>query len=505
MNGYVLAVDQGTTSSRAIIFDKMGRIVTKAQYPLTQHYPKPGWVEHDPMEILSTEFLAMAEAFEKSGLSPTDIAAIGITNQRETTILWDKTTGKPIGNAIVWQCRRTAELCNRLTDAGCGEMILQKTGLLIDPYFSGTKIRWMLDQDPRLQKRAEMGEILFGNVDSWLIWNLTGGKVHVTDYSNASRTMLFDIDGLCWDRELLKLLNIPEAMMPRPVPSSMVYGTVSYNLRGLSALGGVPISGSAGDQAAALFGQCCFHPGQAKNTYGTGCFTLLNTGGESVRSSHGLLTSVAWNLNGETTYALEGSAFNAGSAIQWLRDECKIIAAAHECDIQAESLKSNDGVFFVPAFTGLGAPYWDVDARGSFFGLTRGTGKAHMCRAVLEAIAYEVGDLVDTMAMEAKTHMAELRVDGGASVSDFMMQFQSDILSIPVIRPTMVETTAAGAAYLAGLSTGVWSGTEELVQLNETERVFLANMSPEERKRLKAQWHAAVDLSRNWGKLTKDI
>jgi glycerol kinase len=500
MNGYVLAVDQGTTSSRAIIFDRMGQIVTKAQYPLTQHYPRPGWVEHDPMEILSTEFLAMAEAFEKSGLSPTDIAAIGITNQRETTILWDSRTGKPVANAIVWQCRRTADLCSRLTAEGAAELILQKTGLLIDPYFSGTKIRWLLDQDSSLQRRAEQGEILFGNVDSWLIWNLTGGKVHVTDYSNASRTMLFDIDKLCWDQELLKLLNIPEAMLPKPVPSSMVYGHVAESLRGLEKLGGIPIAGSAGDQAAALFGQGCFTPGQAKNTYGTGCFTLLNTGEESVRSSRGLLTSVAWSLDGKTTYALEGSAFNAGSAIQWLRDECHIIAAAHECDTQAESLSSNDGVFFVPAFTGLGAPYWDVDARGSFFGLTRGTGKAHMCRAVLEAIAYEVGDLVDTMALESRTAMAELRVDGGASVSDFMMQFQADLLSIPVIRPTMVETTAAGAAFLAGLATGVWGSTQELSTLQKTDRRFTPDMSPEARMYLRDRWHTAVELSRAWGK-----
>jgi glycerol kinase len=502
MNGYVLAVDQGTTSSRAIIFDRMGQIVTKAQYPLTQHYPKPGWVEHDPLEILSTEFLAMAEAFEKSGLSPTDIAAIGITNQRETTILWDRQTGKPVTNAIVWQCRRTADLCSRLTADGAAELILQRTGLLIDPYFSGTKIRWLLDQDQTLQRRAERGDILFGNVDSWLIWNLTGGKVHVTDYSNASRTMLFDIDKLCWDQELLKLLNIPEAMLPMPVPSSMVYGHVAESIRGLEQLGGIPIAGSAGDQAAALFGQGCFTPGQAKNTYGTGCFTLLNIGEESVRSSRGLLTSVAWSIDGKTTYALEGSAFNAGSAIQWLRDECNIIAAAHECDTQAESLTSNDGVFFVPAFTGLGAPYWDVDARGCFFGLTRGTGKAHMCRAVLEAIAYEVGDLVDTMALESRTAMAELRVDGGASVSDFMMQFQADLLNIPVIRPTMVETTAAGAAFLAGLSTGVWNSTEELGALQKTDRRFTPDMSPEARMYLRDRWHTAVELSRAWGKGT---
>lgn len=502
MNGYILAIDQGTTSSRAILFDRSGQIVARAQYPITQHYPAPGWVEHDPMEILSTELLAMAEVYEKSGLSPTDIAAIGITNQRETTIVWEKATGKPVCNAIVWQCRRTAGLCDKLHADGAADLVLRKTGLLIDPYFSGTKIRWILDRCPGLQTRAARGEILFGTVDSWLIWNLTGGKAHVTDYSNASRTMLFDIDRLCWDQELCALLQIPAAMLPAPVPSSMVYGTVAPTLRGLEALAGIPISGSAGDQAAALFGQGCFSPGQAKNTYGTGCFTLLNTGSRSVRSHHGLLTSVAWNLDGQTTYALEGSAFHAGSAIQWLRDECHIIAAAHECDIQAESLADNEGVYFVPAFTGLGAPYWDVNARGSFFGLTRGSGKAHMCRAVLEAIAYEVTDLVDTMHLESSTRMTELRVDGGASVSDIMMQFQADMLSLPVIRPTMVETTAAGAAYLAGLATGVWSGTEELSRLQQTDRIFRPAMTPEDRDRFYRNWHAAVELSRQWGRLT---
>ena len=455
------------------------------------------------MEILSTELLAMEEVFEKSGLSPTDIAAIGITNQRETTVVWDKATGKPVCNAIVWQCRRTAEFCEKLTRDGLADRILKSTGLLIDPYFSGTKIRWLLDQEPSLRARAEKGEILFGNVDSWLIWNLTGGTVHVTDYSNASRTMLFDIDRLCWDRELCDLIGVPEAMLPTPVPSSMIYGRVSDQVKGLEALAGTPIAGSVGDQPAALFGQGCFVPGQAKNTYGTGCFTLLNTGSQSVRSNRGLLTSVAWSLNGDVSYALEGSAFNAGSAIQWLRDECHIIAAAHECDLQAETLKHNDGVYFVPAFTGLGAPYWDVDARGSFFGLTRGTGRAHMCRAVLESISYEVADLVDSMQQESGTKMRELRVDGGASVSNFMMQFQSDLLDLPVIRPVMVETTAAGAAYLAGLATGVWESTEELSRLQETDRVFSPDMQEDKRSDLLKHWHTAVELSRQWGRLTK--
>ena len=503
MNGYVLAVDQGTTSSRAILFDKLGNIVSMAQYPITQHYPSPGWVEHDPMEILSTELLAMEEVYEKSGLSPTDIAAIGITNQRETTIIWDKATGKPVSNAIVWQCRRTAGICETLKADGLSEMVLQKTGLLIDPYFSGTKIRWILDHDPTLQRRAEQGELLFGNVESWLIWNLTGGAAHETDYSNASRTMLFDIDKLCWDEELCSILNIPLCMLPTPVPSSMVYGTVSPAVRGLTALAGTPIAGSIGDQPAALFGQGCFQPGQAKNTYGTGCFTLLNIGSQSARSHQGMVTSVGWSLGGKVSYAIEGSAFNAGSAIQWLRDECKIIAAAHECDILAETLSHNDGVYFVPAFTGLGAPYWDTGARGSFFGMTRGTGKAHMCRAVLESIAYEVMDLVTTMETESGTRLRELRVDGGASVSDFMMQFQADLLDLNVIRPTMVETTAAGAAFMAGLATGVWSGTEELSKLQVTDRIFRPDMAPELRQTLAHNWHTAVELSRQWGRMAK--
>ena len=503
MHGYVLAVDQGTTSSRAIIFDRLGNIVSKAQYPITQHYPAPGWVEHDAEEILSTELRAIRDAFDQSGLRSDDIAAIGITNQRETTIVWDKSTGKPVCNAIVWQCRRTADLCEKLRSNGTSELILQRTGLLIDPYFSGTKIRWILDQDPSFQSRAERGELLFGNVESWLIWNLTGGAVHITDYSNASRTMLFDIDNLCWDHELCRLLHIPTSMLPDPVPSSMIYGNVSPSVHRLEVLAGIPIAGSAGDQPAALFGQSCFALGQAKNTYGTGCFTLLNTGSQSVRSHNGLLTSVAWSLDGKVSYALEGSAFNAGSAIQWLRDACGVIAEAHECDILAESIQSNDGVYFVPAFTGLGAPYWDVDARGSFFGLTRGTGKAHMCRAVLESIAFEVTDLVNTMEMESGTKMLELRVDGGASVSDIMMQFQSDLLDLPVIRPTMVETTAAGAAYLAGLATGVWNSTEELSQLQVTDRVFTPDMTPETRSLLVSNWHTAVDLSRQWGRAVK--
>ena len=454
MNGYIIALDQGTTSSRSIIFDSKGNIVSLAQYPFTQIYPKPGWVEHDPMVILESQMLAMSEAFEKSGLSPTDIAGIGITNQRETTIVWDKNTGKPIYNAIVWQCRRTAPICDQLTADGLGPYVKEKTGLLIDAYFSGTKIKWILDNVPGARERAERGELLFGNVDSWLIWNLTGGRAHVSDYSNCSRTMLFDIDNLCWDEELCARLGVPMSMLPTPVPSSMVYGQVTAGLPGLETLEGIPVCGSAGDQAAALLGQACIVPGQAKNTYGTGCFTLMNTGSKSVRSVSGLVTSVAWSVNGKTTYALEGSVFNAGSSIQWLRDELGLIGTAHECDILAESVPDNGGVYLVSAFTGLGAPRWDMYARGAIVGLTRGSNKAHIARATLEGIAYQVKDLLDAMQVDAESPISVLRVDGGASVSSFLMQFQADMLRVPIDRPKLVETTAFGAAFLAGAISG---------------------------------------------------
>lgn len=499
MNGYVLALDQGTTSSRAVLCDANGELRTVAQYPLRQIYPRPGWVEHDPMDILDTILHAMAETFEKSKLSPTDIAAIGITNQRETTILWDRKTGQPVCNAIVWQCRRTAELCEQLKADGLGDLIYQRTGLLIDPYFSGTKLRWMLDQSPDLRRRAQAGELLCGTVDSWLIWNLTGRQVHCTDYSNASRTMLFDIDRLFWDEDICKALDIPMSMLPQPVPSSQVYGTVAKGLPGLKALAGIPICGSAGDQQAALFGQGCFLEGMAKNTYGTGCFTLMNTGSHSIRCDSGLLTSVAWSLDGKVTYALEGSAFNAGSAIQWLRDQCGVIATAHDVDILAESIPNNGGVYFVPAFTGLGAPYWDSYARGSFFGLTRGSGKAELSRAVLEGIAFEVADLVQTMNEAAPVAISELRVDGGACVSDFMMQFQADLLRLPVNRPENVESTALGAAFLAGLAAGVWSSTEDLEHIRRTQQVFQPVMAIQDRNRALQNWHTAVELSRLWG------
>ncbi len=498
MNEYILALDQGTTSSRAILFDRMGNALYMAQFPLTQIYPKPGWVEHDPMEILSTQLKAMAEVYEKSGISPTNIACIGITNQRETTVLWEKTTGKPVANAICWQCRRTADICAQLEADGLGPYIQQKTGLLIDPYFSGTKLKWLLDQDPALRRWAADGELLFGTVDSWLIWQLTGGKVHVTDGSNASRTMLFDTSRFCWDEDILKVLDIPEVMLPRPVSNGEVYGAVAP-ITGIRELAGIPICAAVGDQQAALFGQGCFRPGMAKNTYGTGCFTLLNLGSERVLSKNGLVTTIGWQRGGETTYVLEGSVFNAGSAIQWLRDAAGVVSAAHETDILAESVPDNQGVYFVPAFTGLGAPYWDPAARGCFFGLTRGSDRAVLCRAVLESIACQVSDLVETMNRDTASPITELRVDGGASVSDFMMQYQADLLGIPVDRPVNVETTAFGAAALAGLTAGLWSGPEELTKLRESQRIFTPSMAAETREANLRGWHKAVRLAREWG------
>ncbi len=498
MNGYVVALDQGTTSSRAIVFDAKGTPVTIAQYPFPQIYPKPGWVEHDPMVILETQFRALAEAFEKSELSPTDIAGIGITNQRETTIVWDKNTGKPVYNAIVWQCRRTAAICDELMREGIGDYVRDKTGLLIDAYFSGTKIKWILDNVEGARERAERGELLFGNVDSWLIWNLTGGKAHVSDYSNCSRTMLFDINALKWDETLCAKLGIPMSMLPEPVPSSMIYGKVASGITGLEMLAGVPVCGSAGDQAAALIGQGCIEKGQAKNTYGTGCFTLLNTGDQSVRSASGLVTSVAWSIGGKTTYALEGSVFNAGSSIQWLRDEVGLLATSSECEALATSVPDNGGVYLVSAFTGLGAPRWDMYARGAIVGLTRGSTKAHIVRAALEGIAYQVKDLLDAMEKDAGEPLSVLRVDGGASVNNFMMQFQSDILRKPIDRPKMVETTAFGAAFLAGLAVGVWKDISDISSIRESDRVFQPRMDAQEAEVLHKKWLKAVERSAKW-------
>ena len=496
MRDYIIALDQGTTSSRAIVFDKQGAIVSQGQYPLPQHYPQPGWVEHDPMDILRTQLMSLASAWEKAGLSPGQVAAIGVTNQRETAIVWEKATGKPVMNAIVWQCRRTAEECERLEKAGIGDYIRQKTGLLIDAYFTGTKISWILDHVPGARARAENGELLCGTVDSWLIWNLTGE--HVSDYSNCSRTMLFDIDKLCWDEELCRALRVPMCMLPRPVSNSEIYGNIRPGIRGIEALEGIPVAGAAGDQQAALFGQCCFAPGQAKNTYGTGCFTLMNTGDQSLRSENGLLTSVAWQMGGKTCYALEGSVFNAGSSIQWLRDELQLIGSAHETDILAESVADNGGVYLVSAFTGLGAPHWDMYARGAILGLTRGATRAHIARAALEGIAYQVADLVSTMEKDLGKPLSSLWVDGGASVSNFMMQFQADLLRCSIYRPKMVETTAAGAAYLAGLAVGLWGSPEEIAKNRSLEQVFAPKMPAEQAQQYLRQWHRAVARSLKW-------
>ena len=498
MDSFVIALDQGTTSSRAILFNRAGEIVSRAQHPFRQIYPQPGWVEHDPMEIWHTEKRALTEAVDAAHIDPKAIAALGITNQRETTILWDRATGQPVYNAIVWQCRRTAALCDQLKALGLGDAVREKTGLLIDAYFSGTKIRWLLDNVPGVRARAERGELCAGTVDSWLIWNLTGGRVHVTDYSNASRTMLFNIHTLTWDKELCDTLGIPMCLLPEPRPNSEVYGTVAEDIPGLEALAGLPICGSAGDQPAALFGQGCFTPGQAKNTYGTGCFTLMNVGREPVRSASGLVTSVGWSVDGQVSYALEGSVFNGGSTIQWLRDELGLIHSAPECDRLAESVPDAGGALIVPAFTGLGAPYWDMYARGTIVGLTRGTTKAHIARAVLDSIAFQVTDLVRAMNADAPCPITTLRVDGGASVSDILMQTQADLLGLPVDRPAQVETTAFGAAALAGLAAGVWSSLDELTALRRSQHIFTAQMNPDAAQRAYRQWQRAVERSRNW-------
>ena len=498
MQRYILALDQGTTSSRAILFGRDGSVGGHAQQPFRQYYPQPGWVEHDPNEIWESERAVAAQALRESGLGRA-VAAIGITNQRETTILWDRATGEPIHNAIVWQCRRTADIADALREKrGVSELVAEKTGLHIDAYFSATKIKWLLDHIPSARERAERGEILFGTVETWLIWRLTGGKVHVTDYSNASRTMLFNIHTLSWDEELCALLDIPMNILPRPVSNSEVYGTVAEGIEGLEELAGVPICGAAGDQQAALFGQGCFTRGQAKNTYGTGCFTLMNVGGAPVRSRAGLVTTVGWSLNGETTYALEGSVFNAGSAIQWLRDELQVISTSHECDILAESVPDSGGIYLVPAFTGLGAPYWDMYARGTIVGITRGINRAHICRSVLEAIAFQMTDLLEAMKQDSDINLYELRVDGGASVSDVMMQIQSDLIRTPVNRPKMVETTALGAAYLAGLAVGFWKDIDELSKIRQVDKLFEPKMEIEKRNELYHGWLRAVERSRDW-------
>ncbi len=498
MKKYIMALDAGTTSNRCILFDHDGKICSVAQKEFTQYFPKPGWVEHDANEIWTTQLGVALSAMNKIGATAEDIAAIGIANQRETTIVWDKNTGKPVYNAIVWQCRRTAPMCEELVKTGIGDYVQEKTGLLIDAYFSGTKIKWILDNVPGARERAERGELLFGNVDSWLIWNLTGGKAHVSDYSNCSRTMIFDINELKWDEKLCKALDIPMSMLPTPVPSSMIYGKVAAGISGIEILAGTPVCGSAGDQAAALFGQGCIDRGQAKNTYGTGCFTLMNTGSQSVRSKNGLVTSVAWSIGGETTYALEGSVFNAGSTIQWLRDEIGLLGTSSECEALATSVPDNGGVYLVSAFTGLGAPRWDMYARGAIVGLTRGSTKAHIARAALEGIAYQVKDLLDAMESDAGEKLSVLRVDGGASVNNFLLQFQSDLLRKPIDRPQMVETTAFGAAFLAGLATGVWSSVDEIKKLRKSDRVFEPVMDESDAEKLHTTWLRAVARSAKW-------
>lgn len=491
---YVMALDQGTTSSRCILFDRSGKVCSVAQKEFAQYYPQPGWVEHNPMEIWSSQLSVAVEAMGQIGAEADDIAAIGITNQRETTICFSKKTGKPVYPAIVWQCRRTADKIDALKKDGFDKVIRERTGLIPDAYFSATKICWILEHVEGARQMAEDGDLLFGTVDTWLMWNLTKGQVFATDYTNASRTMLFDIHKRQWDPEILDYFQIPKSMLPEVLPSSGMFGVTEESVIG----GEIPIAGAAGDQQAALFGQGCFTRGQAKNTYGTGCFTLMNVGGAPVRSRAGLVTTVGWSLNGETTYALEGSVFNAGSAIQWLRDELQVISTSHECDILAESVPDSGGIYLVPAFTGLGAPYWDMYARGCVVGITRGTTKAHFARAVLESIAYQVTDLMTAMRQDAGCEISLLRVDGGASVSDLMMQFQADLLRIPVDRPAMVETTAFGAALLAGLAAGVWKDLDELSTLRCSERVFTPERAQYECEELYRGWKRAVGCAQGW-------
>ncbi|NSW89076.1 MAG: glycerol kinase GlpK [Firmicutes bacterium] len=492
---YILAIDQGTTSSRAVLFDMdMGTIKSIKNKPFKQIYPHPGWVEHNPEEIWAGQLAVLRGVIEDSGVSPDKIAGIGITNQRETVVVWNKNTGKPIYNAIVWQCRRTADICNRLKFDGLQEVIKEKTGLVIDAYFSGTKIQWILKNIPGAMEEARKGELMAGTIDSWLIWNLTGGKLHVTDYSNASRTMIYNIRELKWDKELLKQMEIPECILPAVVPSSGIIGETCEDILGIP----IPISGIAGDQQAALFGQACFDVGTAKNTYGTGCFILMNIGKQPIKSEHNLLNTIAWVIGDEVEYALEGSVFNAGSAIQWLRDEIGMIKTAHESDIEAEKVEDTGGVYMVPAFTGLGAPYWDMYARGTIVGITRGTRREHLIRAVLESIAYQSMDVFEAMKMDSGIELKELKVDGGASVSDFLMQFQADILNINVKRPKITETTALGAAYLAGLGVGFWNSKEDISNEWVLDRVFTPTMSDEVRKEKYLNWKKAVERSMKW-------
>lgn len=493
---YIMALDQGTTSSRAIIFDREGEIVSVAQKEFAQIYPRAGWVEHNAIEIWATQSGVAREAIERADISPREIAAIGITNQRETTVVWDRKTGKPIYNAIVWQCRRTADICAAVkAENGLEQYIRENTGLVVDAYFSGTKIKWILDNVEGARAKAEQGDLLFGTIDTWLIWNLTKGQAHVTDYSNASRTMLFNIRALEWDQQILDHLGIPKSMLPEVHPSSAVYGHTASDTFGGAK---IPISGAAGDQQAALFGQTCFQPGMAKNTYGTGCFMLMNTGEKFVPSNNGLLTTIAWGVDGKVEYALEGSIFIAGAAVQWLRDELKVIRDAEDTEYMAGKVQDSNGVYVVPAFVGLGAPYWDMYARGAILGLTRGVRAEHIIRATLESIAYQTREVLEAMEEDAGIRLKSLRVDGGAVANNFLMQFQADILDVPVDRPRITETTALGAAYLAGLAVGFWSGKEEIAENWKVECQFRPQMEAAIREELYSGWKKAVGRSRHW-------
>lgn len=496
MAKYVMALDQGTTSSRCILFNRQGQVKSVVQREFDQIFPQPGWVEHNPMEIWSSQISVAAEAMGKIGAGPEDISAIGITNQRETTIVWDKATGKPVYNAIVWQCRRTSDIVETLNADGFSEVIKEKTGLIPDAYFSGTKVKWILDHVEGARERAERGELLFGTVDTWLIWNLTNKKVHVTDYTNASRTMLFDIHKLGWDDEILARLDIPKVMLPEVKPSSCIYGYTEESILGE----GIPISGAAGDQQAALFGQCCFEAGEVKNTFGTGCFLLMNTGEQAVKSENGLLTTIAVGIGDKVHYALEGSVFVAGAAIQWLRDELRMLKSSAQSEEYCSVVPDTNGTYVVPAFTGLGAPYWDQYARGTIVGVTRGTSKEHLIRATVESLAYQVSDVIRAMEQDSGIHLKTLKVDGGACANNFLMQFQADILNTNVARPTCIETTALGAAYLAGLAVGFWENQEDVRGNWSLERTFKPDMEDAYRQKLLKGWKKAVKCSFDWAK-----
>ena len=496
MANYIMALDAGTTSNRCILFNRAGEICSIAQKEFTQIFPQPGWVEHDADEIFSTQLEVAKQALSNIGASASDVAAIGITNQRETTVVWNKTTGRPVYNAIVWQCRRTAPYCDGLTDEGLVDTIRSKTGLVIDPYFSGTKIRWILENVPGARAQAEKGELLFGTVETWLIWKLTGGRVHVTDYSNASRTMLFNINTLQWDEEILEKLEIPASMLPEARPSSEIYGHTAAHFFGAP----IPIAGAAGDQQAALFGQACFRPGDSKCTYGTGAFLLMNTGKQPIFSKNGLVTTIAWGLDGTVDYALEGSIFVAGAAIQWLRDELRFIESAADSEYMAQKVKDCGGCYVVPAFTGLGAPHWDAYARGAVLGLTRGVNKYHIIRATLDSICYQTGDVLRAMEADSGIRLQQLKVDGGASANNYLMQTQSDLSNAPVLRPACVETTAMGAAYLAGLAVGYWKNTAEIQKNWSVDRRFEPNITAFARDERIEGWRKAVACTRNWAK-----